>query len=124
MWPTWEYLLAGVAVVVGIVLFFIVLFGAVPFIRCAYRTTQGRWGIRVIAGATTMAVVWLVLLGLATVRLANDRHYCSVGIWHMNPPNGPFVQLDTPEKRNACVKARESGRWGPYNLFGSNRSGD
>jgi hypothetical protein len=124
MWSTWEYLLAAVAVVVGIVLFFTVLFGTVPFVRWTYRATKGRWGIRVIAGATATAVIWVGLFGLANARLADDRHYCSVGIWHVNPPNGPFVLLDSPEKRSACVKARESKRWGPYHLLGSNNGDD
>jgi hypothetical protein len=55
-----------------------------------------------------VALVWGVLLGAAQIRLAHDRHYCG--------SSGTYA--------SACIKARESARWGPYHAFGTNAGHD
>lgn len=71
---------------------------------------------RIVIPLAGIVVIWALLLGAAQVRLSHDRHYCT-GIGA--PPPGPQM-TNTIYPKADCLKARESVRWGPYHLFGTN----
>jgi hypothetical protein len=63
---------------------------------------------RLLAALLLVGVMWGLLLGAAQIRLAHDRRYCG--------SSGPYA--------SACIKARQSVRWGPYHAFGTNAGHD
>ena len=96
------YLLTALALTVGVAL----ITGAVTLIL---RGDQ-RNAIRILAGLAAAGLMWAGLLGMAQIRYHHDRYFCG------GASGGPVDQ--------SCIARRESVRWGPYHLFGSNFQGD
>jgi hypothetical protein len=96
------YLLTAAALAAGAIL----IFSALTLIQRG----EERRAVRILVAIATAGLIWAALLGMAQLRLAHDRHYCG------GASGGSVDQ--------SCITRRESVRWGPYHLFGSNFQGD